>query len=103
MENPTIEFMIRVKLPSPNAYASCPSGDTEYATAYHDAIFAATPLGFEVYWPRPNEKWPVDSEGFTWVRLFCADNKMALASTLDELRATRKRMEEIQAIIKTLL
>jgi hypothetical protein len=32
------EFMIRVRLPSPDGYPSCPSGDTDYEEDYKEAI-----------------------------------------------------------------
>jgi hypothetical protein len=91
----SVEFMVRVKLPSSGAYHSSPSGDTEYDNAYKEAIFAATPIGFEVGWPRRNEKWPVDSEGFTWVRLYCTDEKNALASALAQIADLKSSMSKI--------
>jgi hypothetical protein len=90
------EFMVRVKLPSSSAYAACPSGDAEYEEAYKKAIFDVKPAGFEVSWPRLNEKWPVDSEGYTWVRLFCADQSSAIAQWIGRVDELQTRLETIR-------
>jgi hypothetical protein len=65
------EFMVRVLLPPSHSYACCPSGDTTYEEAYNKAIQDVLPPGFVVKWPRVGHKWPVDSEGYTWVHLHC--------------------------------
>lgn len=73
------EFMMRVILPPSHSFHSSPSGDTEYDIAYNKALMENKPAGFEVIYPRRNEKWPVDSEGYTWVRLQCTNKEDALA------------------------
>jgi len=93
------EFMVRVKLPSSSAYHSSPSGDTEYEEAYRNAIFAVKPPGFEVSWPRLNEKWPVDSEGYTWVRLYCTDQKVALAYWMKEAQQAQAHIARIKKAV----
>lgn len=97
-----MQFMIRVELPSPSAYPSGPSGDTEYYTAYKDAIFASLPDGFEVFWPRAGQRWPVDSEGYTFVPLYLGDESrverpMRLLHRMDEMY---KEITALRAWIK---
>lgn len=81
---PQLMFMVRVKLPNPAGYHSSPSGDTEYEQARSSAIFAVKPVGFEVKWPRGGERWPVDSEGYTFVPLVVSDHRDALATAIEE-------------------
>ncbi len=90
------EFMVRVKLPSSGGYHCSPSGDTEYEEAYNAAIMAAKPDGYEVIWPRIGEKWPVDSEGYTWVRLRCTDGKAAVAYWTERCRLAEKELKRIK-------
>lgn len=101
MSEPVVypEFMVRVKLPSSSAYHSSPSGDTEYEDAYQKAIFALKPPGFEVIWPRLNQKWPVDSEGYTWVRLYCSDPKEALAYWMKEAQQAQAHIARIKQVV----
>lgn len=92
--------MVRVKLSSSGSYACCPSGDTEYEIDYHKAIDAAKPPGFEVIYPRLNEKWPKDSEGFTWVRLKCTNKDDALAHFLAEAVKKNDELARIKNLLK---
>lgn len=103
MDKPIPEFMVRVKLPSSGGYASSPSGDTEYEQAYKEAIFAAKPEGFEVAWPRVGERWPVDSEGYTWVRLYCTDTTNALAKWREQALQASKAMQKVKGLAKQIL
>jgi hypothetical protein len=93
------EFMMRVKLPNPNDYASCPSGDTDYEKDYSDALFKNKPSGFEIKYERSGVKWPTDSDGFTYVRLYCTDKQIALATAYDELIGLRKKLDAIKTLI----
>jgi hypothetical protein len=97
-----VGFHIRVKLPSPAAFHSGPSGDTEYDEAYKGAIFREKPQGFEVRWPRLNEKWPVDSEGYTWVPLYVSHAQDALHNALDMLHTAQRQLETLRKAIKEL-
>lgn len=90
------EFMVRVKLPDSSGYAACPSGDSEYEDAYHSALAAATPPGFEVVKPRIGQRWPVDSEGYTFVPLRCPGERESLAHYVAEV----KRLEAVVANVK---
>lgn len=87
---------IRVKLPSSGGYHSSPSGDAEYEKAYKDAIFKAKPAGFEVKWPRANEKWPVDSEGYTFVPLYLTQAADAVAHWQEQADMYRVKYETLQ-------
>lgn len=89
-----VEFMCRVKLPS---------GDADYAEAFRAAILAVKPVGFEVRWPKLNEKWAVDSEGYTLVPLYLTDEKQAVAYWMDRGNRAEKRLKEIQDAIRRLL
>lgn len=88
-------FVVKVKLPASCAFHSSPSGDTEYEQAYNSAIFAVKPRGFEVKWPKGAERWPVDSEGFTYVPLVLTDHRDALAKTIEDCARLRQRLKLI--------
>lgn len=94
------EYMIRVKLPDSSHYAACPSGDTEYDEAYKKAIFDAKPDGFEVKWPRRNEKWAMDSEGYTLVPLKCTDEKVALARWMRRCQEQELQLLKLKTFLK---
>jgi len=93
------EFMVRVKLPPSSSFHCSPSGDAEYEEAYKKAIFDVKPPGFEVCWPRLNEKWPVDSEGYTWVRLYCTNEKDALAYWMKEAQLAKEHIQRIKKAV----
>lgn len=93
------DFVMRVRLPSSGAYAACPSGDTEYEDAYNKALKEATPPGYEIIQPRRNEKWPTDSEGYTWVRLRCTNPDNALAHWMDKAKVAEERLDRIRTAI----
>ncbi len=98
------DFMIRVKLPNPNAFASCPSGDTEYQTAYDDALAEARPPSFEYIYPRTGESWPKDTEGWTWARLRCTDESEAISSAyLARVSQLERRLKTIVEQLRPLL
>ena len=96
-----VEAMMRVKLPNSAAYYSGPGGDTQYESDYRKALADAKPHGYEINYPRTNEKWPVDSEGFTWVRLYVSDNKIALAYWMDKAQALEKRLIRLRELLKS--
>ncbi len=102
MANP-VQFMIRVKLPSSSAYHSSPSGDSEYDEAYKKAIFDIKPPGFEVCWPRLNEKWPKDSEGYTFVPLYISDDKTSLHYYIERVAMLENQLAKAREHAKQLL
>lgn len=103
-----IEFMVRVQLPNPNNYHSSPSGDSQFDDDYKKAIFDNKPPGFEVMWPRLNEKWPIDSEGYTYVRLYLSDQTQVgngqdrLIFWVDEANKNSKALKELKAKLRKL-
>lgn len=100
MSEKQVEFMVRVKLPSSGGYHSSPSGDTQYEIDYRQAIFDVKPIGFEVRWPRLNEKWPVDSEGYTYVPLYVSQHCDALADLRTRYNALLKLHQKIADLSK---
>lgn len=100
---PVPEFMMRVKLPSSSGYHCGPSGDTEYESDYRQAILAALPEGFEVCWPRAGHRWPVDSEGFTYVRLRCDDPKNALAKWRESATRASEALRKAHCLAEQIL
>lgn len=98
-EKPVPEFMVRVKLPSGCDYWASPSGDTAFEEAFDKALAEATPPGFNPVYPRGNECWPVDSEGFTFVRLQCTDEKSALAYWMAEAQKWQAELRRIKKAI----
>lgn len=97
------EFMMRVKLPSSSGFHSSPSGDTEYEIALDKAIGTALPEGFKVLWPKRTQNWPVDSEGFTYVRLECIDPDGAVAFWKDEYARARDAMDKVHALASEIM
>ncbi len=93
------EFMVRVKLPDSSSFHSSPSGDSAYEDAYNKALADAVPAGYEVQQPRRNEKWPRDSEGFTWVRLRCIEPYTAIAHWMRRTEQAEKHLERIRTAI----
>lgn len=93
------EFMMRVKLPSSGEYHSRPSGDTAYEEALRRALMEVKPEGFEIIYPKLNEKWPIDSEGFTWVRLYCTNDKDALGYWMKEARFLQQKLDRIKKAV----
>lgn len=73
--NHQVQFMVKVKLPSSCGFHCSPSGDMEYEQAIHNTIIAAKHPDFEVHWPKLNEKWPIDSQGYTYVPLYLRNNQ----------------------------
>lgn len=99
MDGKIPEYFIRVKLPSPSGFASCPSGDTAYEEAFRSAIFAVKPTGFEVKYPRTGEAWPVDSSGMTWVPLYCNDTQQLLPGLFDRIQRLEKHIDDIRKAV----
>ena len=97
MEQP--ESMVRVKLPNPNGYASCPSGDTDYEVDYDKAIKQATPEGFEVIKERLGVSNPVDSTGYTYLRLRCVNESIVIAKLQDEVKLLRNKLAKVNKAI----
>lgn len=93
------EFMVRVKLPNPNGYASCPSGDTDYEVDYDKAIKQATPEGFEVIKERLGVSNPVDSTGYTYLRLRCVNESLVIAKLQDEVKSLRSKLAKVNRAI----
>lgn len=95
-----LEYFVRVKLPSPGGYHSGPSGDSEFEDAYKGAIFAAKPPGFEVKWPKLMQRWPVDSEGYTFVPLFLSDKPDALQHYMDLANELQAKIDRLRVALK---
>lgn len=95
---PLPEFFVRVKLPAAGNYPACPSGDTDYEVDYHEALTAATPEGFEPLKPRTLERWPMDSEGRTWVPLRATQAGNAFAAMTERVKQLETQLERIRAV-----
>lgn len=100
---PTLQFMVRAKLPNPAGYPACPSGDTDFAADFHAAVKAATPAGFAVCDPRPGEHWPKDSEGYTFVPLRAVDSDVVWHGLIADCDALRARLDHYVNTLKALL
>lgn len=90
------EFMVRVRLPVP--FPKGTSEDPAVRSAI-DAIFAVKPPGFEVSWAS-KATWPTDQEGYTWVRLYCANRDDSLAYFLKEWQRLSKQVAELKGAIR---
>lgn len=102
-DQPEVEYVMRVKLPSSSSYHSGPSGDTEYDEAYNRAIREAKPVGFEVSW-KTQSTWPKDKDGVTWVKLYCSNESDAIDYWKAEnvrLKIKVKRILEFADAIKS--
>lgn len=93
-------FVMRVKLPESSGYASCPSGDADYEEARRKALMKAKPPGFEIKYPRAGIVWPVDSEGMTWVPLYCTDRETGLNHWRSEAFEWKDRYDRIMGKLK---
>lgn len=96
---PDPEFMIRVRLPDPAGYASCPSGDTDYEHAYHVAVFAAMPPGFELVKEPLGTANPRDSHGYTYLRIRCVNMGVWMGHTLRRRREAEAKLKAIDEIL----
>lgn len=99
----TLEFMVRVKLPKSGSYHSSPSGDSEYEDAYNKAIADALPPGFEVCKARLNEKWPIDSEGVTYVPLRVTKAGYALSFYMERVKELETKIERIKKACNSII
>jgi hypothetical protein len=94
-ETPQVDFMVRVKLPHPGTYYTPNAENDGPARDYSDALSAAKPPGYEFVYPAPGHQWPVDSAGYTYARLHCPGDEVALAYWMDRsqrLDQTLRRM-----------
>lgn len=98
-EKPVVEYYMRCMLPSASGYSSGPSGDTEYDSDYREAIFKNKPEGFEIAWPTQRQ-WPRIDGGYTLVKLYLSDKKMAIENLNDQLIDARKEIQRIRDLIK---
>jgi len=96
----TLEVMMRIKLPVEGGFIRTIES-SEYTADQKvcmDAIFAAKPRGFEVRWPKIGERWPMDSEGTTFVPLYLYDNKDAHAYLLEQNGRYYNKMQELKRL-----
>lgn len=77
-------FMVRVKLPNSGGYSAGPSGDTEYEDAYEKALGSSLPSGFQYVKRRAGEHRFRDQEGYTYLPVFCVDEKESLALAIQQ-------------------
>ena len=97
--NAQIEYVMRCKLPSSGGFHSGPSGDAEYEEAYRKVIFSNKPDGFEVAW-NTQRTWPKDQDGMTWVKLYCTDEKHAVAALIDRLHSKSKQLDRAKDLAR---
>ena len=101
-DNP-IEFLMRVKLPRDMSLDKCRDENAGYMDArFLDAIFKDKPDGFEVDWGS-RDWWPVDNNGFTWVKLYMTSHKSGIVWHMTQYQFIRKRIERMQDIAKQLI
>ena len=96
---PEPEFMIRVQLPNPGGFSCNPSGDTEYEEAYHVAVFAAMPPGFELAKEPLGTANPRDSHGYTYLRIRLTDGRRWEQSLQTRLKAAEGKLLAIKALL----
>ena len=89
----TPDFMVRVKLPKAAHYTRFAA----YEMAFEKALSDVCPDGFDFVCPEKNEKWPVDSEGYTWARLRCSGEDASLAFWVSRTRELEELLEKINA------
>jgi hypothetical protein len=97
----TLEVMMRIKLPVEGGFirTSMSSDYTPDQQACMNAIFAAKPQGFEVRWPQIGERWPVDSEGVTYVPLYLGHAKDAHAFLIENNHYQDRKIQELKRLI----
>jgi hypothetical protein len=95
-----VEFMVRIKLPTELIFTNQSGEYTSDQKACMDAIFAEKPQGFEVRWPKVGQKWPVDSEGFTFVPLYLSSHKDHSYYLLDQNERNYRKIQELKKLAK---
>jgi hypothetical protein len=94
-----LEVMMRIKLPVDGGFVRDSMGDfTPDQQKCADAIFAAKPVGFEVRWPEIGTRWPMDSDGVTYVPLYVSHSKDAYAGLLDRYERLRQKVTKLQLL-----
>lgn len=96
---PLPEFMVRVKLPSSECYAACPSGDTEYEIDYKKAIADCLLPEFVPIEPKLGHRWPVDSEGCTFIPIRCKNADEAIQYWMDQTKKVNERLSKIEKVV----
>lgn len=106
-----VEFFVRVKLPHPYEFPAKGGREDDperqamdqRRQENSDAVFRVKPDGYEVKWPQTKEAiWPIDNEGFSWVRLAVGDTKDALSSWQRRYFELERRHRRLREAIKDL-
>jgi hypothetical protein len=97
-----VEYIMRCKLPSSGGFHSSPSGDTEYAEAYQQAVLANLPTGFEVAW-KTKETWPKDKDGLTWVKLYCTNRDDAMNTWRQQAMDASKELVRLRGLARQIV
>ena len=99
MDNlPNIDIVMRVKLPK------APPMETPEWNDYLEAIFKDKPEGYEVDWANDSgREWVVDSEGYTLVRLYLTDKKVALEYWMEKALSLNKAMKSLKERLRGLI
>ncbi len=101
-------FMVRVKLPTAshqgNLYQSeLEKFNSDYEKSYKSSVFAAKPPGFEIKWPRNGEKWPIDSEGYSFMPLYISDRKEVHLHYVEKVFELQKELDRIKGELRKLI
>jgi hypothetical protein len=88
-------YVIKVKLPEVNMQTL--SRCLKHPENCRKAIFKEKPEGFEVDWDSAHT-WPIDAEGYTWIKLYCTDPKMAIEFWMRKSENYRKQLLAIKEV-----
>lgn len=95
MKKELVTYVVKVKLPEVKLVDA---DNTEYEWERNQSIFAVKPEGFEVCWTEL-PSWPIDKDGYTWVTLYCTDQRKAVKYFIGVAASYRHKIEQIKEII----
>lgn len=94
----TITYIIKVKFPIYEVDSYEDNYLEKWERKRNQAIFDVKPEEFEVCWTELSS-WPIDKEGFTWVTLYCIDQRKAIEYFLGRIDVYRNKLEAIKQMI----
>lgn len=73
--------------------------NTQHHSNCCNAIFAEKPSGFEVDW-ESSGTWPIDSEGHTWVKLYCTQPSLAIEFWMRQVDRYKSQLHKIKEALR---
>jgi len=99
MEDRQVQYTMRVKIPE----GTC-LNILQLRPNYHElclTILNEKPSGFEVDWDSKGT-WPIDAEGYTWVKLYRTDSKLAIEFWMRKCACYEAKLSRIKEIVESI-